>query len=46
MVDWLFDQAQMTLFNVDVSGRVITEGQWNYVLGTGQETKTALQHAL
>lgn len=46
MVEWLFDQAQMTLFNVDMTGRVITEGQWNYMHSTGQQMKMTVQHAL
>uniref|UniRef100_H2U3J2 Notum, palmitoleoyl-protein carboxylesterase n=1 Tax=Takifugu rubripes TaxID=31033 RepID=H2U3J2_TAKRU len=31
VVRWLFDQAQMTISNVDMTGGVITEGQWNYI---------------
>lgn len=46
VVEWLFDQAQMTLFNVDMTGRVITEGQWNYMHSTGQQMKMTVQHAL
>lgn len=46
LVHWLFDQAQLTLLNIDVTGPLISEGQWNFMRSIGQETKNTLQHTL
>lgn len=43
VAQWLFDQAQMLLFNVG-GGRLLAEGQWNYTRGVGQDLRSTLQH--
>lgn len=46
LVVWLFDQALLTVLNVDVTGHLISEGQWNFMRSVGKEMKHKLQHTL
>lgn len=42
LVHFLFDQAQLTLLNIDVTGHLTSEGQGNFMRSLGQDTKNTL----
>lgn len=44
VVEWLFDQAQLMIFNATVTGQPVLEGTWNYLQSLGKEMKSTLLH--
>lgn len=44
VVQYLFDQAQLVLFNIDLNGQPISESQWNYIQDMGLESRSTLHH--
>uniref|UniRef100_A0A3Q3B859 Notum, palmitoleoyl-protein carboxylesterase n=1 Tax=Kryptolebias marmoratus TaxID=37003 RepID=A0A3Q3B859_KRYMA len=42
VVQWLFDEAQLTVDNVHLTGHSIHEGQWRYIQNLGQELRGTL----
>ncbi|KAM8879855.1 inactive palmitoleoyl-protein carboxylesterase notum1b [Spinachia spinachia] len=43
VVQWLFDEAQLTADNVHLTGQPVTKGQWRYIQGLGQELRSTLR---
>ncbi|XP_033823027.1 inactive palmitoleoyl-protein carboxylesterase notum1b [Periophthalmus magnuspinnatus] len=43
VVQWLFDEAQLTVDNVHLTGQPVHEGQWRYIQSLGQELRGTLQ---
>ncbi|XP_015239819.1 PREDICTED: palmitoleoyl-protein carboxylesterase notum1a-like [Cyprinodon variegatus] len=43
VVQWLFDEAQLTADNVHLTGQPVHEGQWRYIQNLGQELRSTLQ---
>lgn len=43
MVQWLFDQAQLMLFNVNLTGGPFTEAQWRFLHQLEQQTRASLR---
>ncbi|XP_072339742.1 palmitoleoyl-protein carboxylesterase notum1a [Scyliorhinus torazame] len=43
VVQWLFDEAQLTVDNVHLTGQPVQEGQWNYIQNLGRELKNTLK---
>nr|XP_033815841.1 palmitoleoyl-protein carboxylesterase NOTUM isoform X2 [Geotrypetes seraphini] len=44
VVQWLFDEAQLTVDNVYLTGQPVQEGQWLYIQNLGQELRSTLKH--
>ncbi|KAM9792633.1 inactive palmitoleoyl-protein carboxylesterase notum1b [Neosynchiropus ocellatus] len=44
IVQWLFDEAQLTIDNVHLMGQPIHEGQWRYIQNLGQELRSTLRN--
>lgn len=44
MMEWLFDLAQLIIFNVTVTGQPVLQGEWNYLQSLGKEMKSTLLH--
>ncbi|XP_068607212.1 inactive palmitoleoyl-protein carboxylesterase notum1b [Brachionichthys hirsutus] len=42
VVQWLFDEAQLTVDNVHLTGQPVHEGQWRYIQSLGQELRSTL----
>ncbi|GAB1297180.1 Palmitoleoyl-protein carboxylesterase NOTUM [Apodemus speciosus] len=43
VVQWLFDEAQLTVDNVHLSGQPVQEGQWLYIQNLGRELRGTLK---
>ncbi|XP_043924156.1 palmitoleoyl-protein carboxylesterase NOTUM [Protopterus annectens] len=43
IVQWLFDEAQLTADNVHLSGQPVQEGQWTYIQNLGRELRSTLK---
>ncbi|CAJ0958978.1 unnamed protein product, partial [Ranitomeya imitator] len=43
VVQWLFDEAQLTVDNVHLSGQPVQENQWNYIQNLGRELRNTLK---
>ncbi|KAM9296446.1 palmitoleoyl-protein carboxylesterase NOTUM [Gastrophryne carolinensis] len=43
VVQWLFDEAQLTVDNVHLSGQPVQENQWNYIQNLGRELRSTLK---
>uniref|UniRef100_A0AAQ4PR91 Notum, palmitoleoyl-protein carboxylesterase n=1 Tax=Gasterosteus aculeatus aculeatus TaxID=481459 RepID=A0AAQ4PR91_GASAC len=43
VVQWLFDEAQLTADNVHLTGQPVNEGQWRYIQNLGQELRSTLR---
>ncbi|XP_041839873.1 inactive palmitoleoyl-protein carboxylesterase notum1b [Melanotaenia boesemani] len=43
VVQWLFDEAQLTVDNIHLTGQPVHEGQWRYIQSLGQELRTTLR---
>lgn len=43
-MEWLFDQAQLMVFNVTLTGQPFLQGEWNYLQSLGNEIKSTLLH--
>ncbi|KAM6940494.1 inactive palmitoleoyl-protein carboxylesterase notum1b [Xenentodon cancila] len=43
VVQWLFDEAQLTADNVHLTGLPVHEGQWRYIQNLGQELRNTLR---
>lgn len=43
MVQWLFDEAQLTVDNVHLTGQPVQEGQWLYIQNLGRELRNTLK---
>ncbi|TNM85448.1 hypothetical protein fugu_007719 [Takifugu bimaculatus] len=44
VMEWLFDQAQLMVFNVTLMGQPFLQGEWNYLQSMGTELKSTLLH--
>ncbi|XP_003972118.3 palmitoleoyl-protein carboxylesterase notum1a-like [Takifugu rubripes] len=44
VMEWLFDQAQLMVFNVTLTGQPFLQGEWNYLQSLGTELKSTLLH--
>uniref|UniRef100_A0A3Q3WMJ4 Notum, palmitoleoyl-protein carboxylesterase n=1 Tax=Mola mola TaxID=94237 RepID=A0A3Q3WMJ4_MOLML len=44
VAQWLFDLAQLMLFNIHLTGQPDGEGQWNYLQSLGHEMRSTLHH--
>lgn len=43
VVQWLFDEVQLTVSNIHLTGQPVHEGQWRYIQNLGQELRSTLQ---
>ncbi|XP_068448598.1 inactive palmitoleoyl-protein carboxylesterase notum1b isoform X2 [Clinocottus analis] len=43
VVQWLFDEAQLTVDNIHLTGQPVNEGQWRYIQHLGQEMRSTLR---
>ncbi|XP_051904239.1 palmitoleoyl-protein carboxylesterase notum1a isoform X1 [Hippocampus zosterae] len=43
VVQWLFDEAQLTVDNVQLTGQPVQEGQWRYIQNLGAELRNTLK---
>ncbi|XP_034095162.1 inactive palmitoleoyl-protein carboxylesterase notum1b isoform X1 [Gymnodraco acuticeps] len=43
VVQWLFDEAQLTVDNIHLTGQPVHEGQWRYIQNLGQELRSTLR---
>ncbi|KYO30582.1 hypothetical protein Y1Q_0008226 [Alligator mississippiensis] len=43
VVQWLFDEEQMKLENIHLSGQSLEENQWNYIQNLGRELRNSLR---
>uniref|UniRef100_A0A8B9P2R0 Notum, palmitoleoyl-protein carboxylesterase n=1 Tax=Apteryx owenii TaxID=8824 RepID=A0A8B9P2R0_APTOW len=43
IVQWLFDEAQLTVDNVHLTGQPVQEGQWLYIQNLGRELRNTLK---
>ncbi|KPP77510.1 protein notum-like [Scleropages formosus] len=43
VVQWLFDEAQLTVDNVHLTGQPMQEGQWRYIQNLGNELRSTLK---
>lgn len=42
VMQWLFDLAQLMIFNVTVTGQPVLQGEWNYLQSLGKNMKRTL----
>lgn len=43
VVQWLFDEAQLTVDNVHLTGQPVQESQWLYIQNVGRELRHTLK---
>ncbi|XP_014842076.1 PREDICTED: palmitoleoyl-protein carboxylesterase notum1a-like [Poecilia mexicana] len=43
VVQWLFDEAQLTVDNIHLTGQPLHEAQWSYIQNLGQELRSTLR---
>uniref|UniRef100_A0A669EPQ1 Notum, palmitoleoyl-protein carboxylesterase a n=1 Tax=Oreochromis niloticus TaxID=8128 RepID=A0A669EPQ1_ORENI len=43
VVQWLFDEAQLTVDNIQLTGQPVQEGQWRYIQNLGTELRNTLK---
>lgn len=43
VVQWLFDEAQLAVDNVHLTGQPVQEGQWLYIENLGRELRSTLK---
>lgn len=43
VVQWLFDEAQLTADNIQLTGQPVQEGQWRYIQNLGIELRNTLK---
>uniref|UniRef100_A0A3B5LS22 Notum, palmitoleoyl-protein carboxylesterase a n=1 Tax=Xiphophorus couchianus TaxID=32473 RepID=A0A3B5LS22_9TELE len=43
VVQWLFDEAQLTVDNIQLTGQPVQEGQWRYIQNLGIELRNTLK---
>ncbi|XP_048871491.1 inactive palmitoleoyl-protein carboxylesterase notum1b [Brienomyrus brachyistius] len=43
VVQWLFDEAQLTVDNIHLTGQPVQEGQWRYIENLGNELRNTLK---
>ncbi|KAG9334563.1 hypothetical protein JZ751_007499, partial [Albula glossodonta] len=43
VVQWLFDEAQLTVDNIHLTGQPVQEGQWRYIQNLGNELRSTLK---
>ncbi|XP_076879681.1 inactive palmitoleoyl-protein carboxylesterase notum1b isoform X2 [Brachyhypopomus gauderio] len=43
VVQWLFDEAQLTVDNIHLTGQPVQEGQWRYIQNLGSELRNTLK---
>ncbi|KAM9208299.1 palmitoleoyl-protein carboxylesterase NOTUM isoform 1-T1 [Dugong dugon] len=43
VVQWLFDEAQLTVDNVHLTGQPVQEGQWLYIQNVGRQLRDTLK---
>ncbi|KAH0629418.1 hypothetical protein JD844_011479 [Phrynosoma platyrhinos] len=46
VVQWLFDEAQLTVDNVHLTGQPVQEGQWLYIQNLGRELRNTLKDVI
>ncbi|XP_051532173.1 palmitoleoyl-protein carboxylesterase notum1a-like [Myxocyprinus asiaticus] len=44
VVQWLFDEAQLTVDNIHLTGQTLQEGQWRYIQNLGNELRNTLKN--
>ncbi|XP_066503092.1 inactive palmitoleoyl-protein carboxylesterase notum1b [Hoplias malabaricus] len=44
VVQWLFDEAQLTVDNIHLTGQPVQEGQWRYIQNLGIELRNTLKN--
>ncbi|KAK2874720.1 hypothetical protein QQF64_003312 [Cirrhinus molitorella] len=44
VVQWLFDEAQLMVDNVHLTGQPVQEGQWRYIQNLGSELRNTLKN--
>lgn len=44
VVQWLFDEAQMMVDNIHLSGQPVQEGQWRYIQNLATELRNTLKN--
>ncbi|XP_051967491.1 palmitoleoyl-protein carboxylesterase notum1a-like [Xyrauchen texanus] len=44
VVQWLFDEAQLTADNIHLTGQTLQEGQWRYIQNLGNELRNTLKN--
>ncbi|KAK9966914.1 hypothetical protein ABG768_003996 [Culter alburnus] len=44
VVQWLFDEAQLTVDNVHLTGQPVQESQWRYIQNLGSELRNTLKN--
>ena len=42
-MQWLFDEAQLTVDNIHLMGQPVQEGQWRYIQNLGIELRNTLK---
>lgn len=43
VVQWLFDEAQLTVDNIHLTGQPVQQGQWRYIQNLGIELRNTLK---
>lgn len=43
VVQWLFDEAQLTVDNIQLTGQPVQESQWRYIQNLGIELRNTLK---
>lgn len=43
VIQWLFDEAQLTVDNIHLTGQPLHEAQWRYIQNLGQELRSTLR---
>ncbi|XP_027872960.1 inactive palmitoleoyl-protein carboxylesterase notum1b [Xiphophorus couchianus] len=43
VIQWLFDEAQLTVDNIHLTGQPLHEAQWRYIQNLGQELRNTLR---
>lgn len=44
VMEWLFDEVQLMVFNATLMGQPFLQGEWNYLQSLGKEIKSTLLH--
>lgn len=41
-MEWLFDEAQLVIYNATVMGQPILRGEWSYLRSLGRDIRSTL----
>ncbi|XP_051529312.1 palmitoleoyl-protein carboxylesterase notum1a-like [Myxocyprinus asiaticus] len=44
VVQWLFDEAQLTVDNIHLTGQTLQEGKWRYIQNLGNELRNTMKN--